>query len=226
MKKENIALGIFLAFIVGAGVYYCSQTVPQDVADMNSVVVQRGQQKVVSTNSPTTAKESGDILGSKIIDNGTSTAYENLDWNFSVHYPSSYVVQENKKSRTSEFGSATLLTVTKHTNWDYSKGPLPPSLSIGVERQSTKIFSDPVLFAKNRFTFQGSGNPLNIIKIKSVKIHNMDGAEVLFLGEGEEGKINSRTLVFIKDSLAYLVKYNPSDDSDYRKISDSFTFVK
>jgi hypothetical protein len=224
MKKENIALGIFLVFIVGAGVYfYCLQTAPKNVADTN-LAVRNGGGKVVDT-SPL-VKETGNILGSKITDNGTTTTYENFDWNFSIQYPSSYVVQENKKSRTSDFGSVTLLTITKHANWDYNKGPTPPSLSIGVERQGVKVFSDPVLFAQNRFTLHDNGNPSNVIKIKSLKINNINVTEVLLLGDGEEGKIDSRTLVFIKDSLIYLVGYNPSRDSDYRKISDSFTFVK
>lgn len=51
MKKENIALGIFLVFILGAGVYYYSlQTVPQNVGENNPPVIQTGQQKIVAAN--------------------------------------------------------------------------------------------------------------------------------------------------------------------------------
>lgn len=64
MKKENIALGIFLAFIVGAGIHFYSlQNAPQNVVDINPVVVHRVAQKVSVNNSPatTTAELSGKI---------------------------------------------------------------------------------------------------------------------------------------------------------------------
>ncbi len=54
----------------------------------------------------------------------------------------------------------------------------------------------------------------------------MNGAEILLSGDGEEGKIDETILVFIKNSVVYNVKDNPSNDGDYKKITDSFVFVK
>lgn len=63
MKKENIALGIFLVFIIGAGVYfYALQTVPQNVADANPPVVHRESKKVAETNPPATAPELSGVI--------------------------------------------------------------------------------------------------------------------------------------------------------------------
>lgn len=54
MKKENIALGIFLVFVIGAGVYfYSSQAVPQNVAEINPPV-QREIKKIVDANPSVT----------------------------------------------------------------------------------------------------------------------------------------------------------------------------
>lgn len=223
MKKENIALVIFLVFIFGAGAYFYSlETVPQNVAGTNPPVVHRESQKGGTINLPPTA---GNILGSKITKNGIIATYENLDWGFSIKYPSSYIVRENKISTTSIFSSAEIFSATKYTDWDYSKGPLPPSFRVGVEKQTSKVYSDPLLYAKDRYSGNSKNGSLGI-KIAPLKINNTNGAEILLSGDGEEGKIDEKILVFIKNSFVYSVKYNPSNDGDYKKITDSFVFVK
>jgi hypothetical protein len=61
MKKENIALSIFLVFIVGAGAYY-SSIKTQNVVETNPPIVPTEPEKVAKTNPPaTTPKQSGVI---------------------------------------------------------------------------------------------------------------------------------------------------------------------
>lgn len=84
MKKENIALGIFLAFIVGAGVYfYSSQTVPQNVAGTKPVV-QREQQKVAETPSEI-------IPQAKVSTEGWKTC-RNEEYGYEFKYPGEWYV--------------------------------------------------------------------------------------------------------------------------------------
>lgn len=96
MKKENIALGIFLAFIVGAGVYY-SSTKTQNVAKTNPAVVQRETRKVTTNNIPATTTSITPVLSTfddVKVDTSDWQVYKNEKYGYEFKYPKGWFVNE------------------------------------------------------------------------------------------------------------------------------------
>jgi hypothetical protein len=87
MKKENIALIIFLVFIIGAGVYFYSlETAPQNVAETNPVVVSPEPQKVVATTSADMTAVAPQV---KVSTEGWKTC-RNEEYGYEFKYPAEW----------------------------------------------------------------------------------------------------------------------------------------
>lgn len=200
MKKEDIALGIFLAFILGAGIHFYSlQTLPQNVAETQSPVVPREPPKSSpkKTNVPTVATTTEDRW----------LKYTNQKFGFEFEYPSFlkiYSTAENDKKE--------LKFIDKDHPFGF--GLVPASVgdeAIGPDFSIRKIESDTiddwyVLWKKDfetaRYGYEGDDSAVikgEVESVKDVYVQGVKGKEII-----TKSYFPLYTFVFVLEKNGYL----------------------